>query len=188
MAMPIGASALALHAKAWTLDEVLALPEDEGYRAELIDGAVHVSPAPGLAHQRVLQRLQLALIDAAPPQFEVLPGINVVLNGCRLLIPDLAVINAPGLDAVCCTADELVLAVEVISPSSRVYDNAAKRQLYAEADVPFLMVVDPDTDPVSAIAYELRGDEYREMARSRRGVLRLDLPFAARVDFTRSGR
>ena len=115
-------------------------------------------------------------------------GINVVLNGCRLLIPDLAVINAPGLDAVCCTADELVLAVEVISPSSRVYDNAAKRQLYAEADVPFLMVVDPDTDPVSAIAYELRGDEYREMARSRRGVLRLDLPFAARVDFTRSGR
>jgi len=34
------------HPGAWTLDEVLALPEDQGYRLELVDGLIVISPSP----------------------------------------------------------------------------------------------------------------------------------------------
>jgi hypothetical protein len=72
----------------------------------------------------------------------------VVLSSRRLLIPDLAVTTVPGVDAVSCDGADLLLAVEIISPSSRAYDGALKRQLYAEARVPFFLLVDPAATPV----------------------------------------
>jgi Uma2 family endonuclease len=84
--MAVPADTCPRHPREWTLEEVLALPDDQGQRVELVDGAVVVSPAPGFVHQRVLQRLQVAFIAAVPDEFESLPGINVVLNSRRLLI------------------------------------------------------------------------------------------------------
>lgn len=179
--MAVPADTFPQHPREWTLDEVLALPEDQGQRVELVDGAVVVSPAPGLAHQRVLQRLQIALLDAVPAECESLPGINVVLSSRRLLIPDLAVTTVPGLDAVYCDGADLLLAVEVISPSSRAYDGALKRQLYAEARVPFFLLVDPAAAPVAATCFELVGGTYREVGRAEEGVLSLTRPFAVTV-------
>lgn len=179
--MAVPADTFPQHPREWTLEEVLALPEDQGQRVELVDGAVVVSPAPGFAHQRVLQRLQVALVDAAPPEYEPLPGINVVLNSRRLLIPDLAVTTVPGVDAVSCDGADLLLAVEIISPSSRAYDGALKRQLYAEARVPFFLLVDPAAAPVTATCFELAGGAYRESARAEDGVLALTRPFAVTV-------
>lgn len=176
------------HPGAWTLDEVLALPEDQGYRLELVDGLIIISPGPTSEHQRALQRLQLAFGRASPAEFEPLPGINVVLNRRRLLIPDLVVTTVPGLDAVYCEGSDVLLAAEIISPWSRTYDLALKRLLYAEAGVPFLLVVDPTADPVSAICYELRSGEYQESARSDGGCLSMTRPFPVTVDLTRSGR
>src|ERR1051326_3823482 len=44
MAMPANAD--------WTVDMLDALPDD-GQRYELVDGLVHVTPAPGLSHQLI---------------------------------------------------------------------------------------------------------------------------------------
>lgn len=176
------------HPGAWTLDEVLALPEDQGYRLELVDGLIIITPSPTSGHQRALRRLQVAFGRASPAEFEPLPGINVVLNRQRLLIPDLVVTTVPGLDAASCAGADVLLAAEIISPSSRAYDRALKRLLYAEAGVPFLLIVDPTADPVSAICYELRGEEYRESARSDDGCLSMTHPFPVTVDLTSSGR
>jgi hypothetical protein len=104
MAMP--ADTFPRHPGVWTLEEVLALPEDQGSRVELIDGTVIVSPAPTSSHQRILQRIQVALLNATPADLESLPGVNVVLGGARLLIPDLAVITDPGADTVYYKGDE----------------------------------------------------------------------------------
>ncbi|WP_245805238.1 hypothetical protein [Amycolatopsis australiensis] len=43
-------------ADGWTVDEVLALPEDQTslQRIELVDGVLFVSPWPSLEHQRVV--------------------------------------------------------------------------------------------------------------------------------------
>jgi Uma2 family endonuclease len=170
-----------LHPREWTLEETLALPEDQGQRVELVDGALVVSPAPGIAHQRVAQRLQAALDKAVPAGHELLPGINVVLGPRRLLIPDLAVTTLPGIDATYCEGSDLLLAAEVMSHSSRVYDQALKRQLYADAAVPFFLLVDPATTPVSATCFELAGDGYREIAQAGDGTLALTRPFGVTV-------
>jgi Uma2 family endonuclease len=179
--MAVPADTFPQHPRAWTLDEVLALPEDQGQRVELVDGAVVVSPAPGMPHQRALHRMEVAFDAAVPAGHELLPGINVVLSSRRLLIPDLAVTTVPGSNAVYCEGRDLLLAVEVISPSSRVYDRALKRQLYADAGVPFFLLVDPAADPVAATCFELDGDSYREIAQAHDGNLALTRPFGVTV-------
>ena len=68
MAMPV--DAFPQHPDNWTLGEVLALPEDQGQRIELVDGALHVSPAPTRTHQRLLHRIQMAWDSAMPPEYE----------------------------------------------------------------------------------------------------------------------
>lgn len=185
MAMP--ADTFPQHPGEWTLEEVLALPEDQGHRVELVDGTVIVSPAPTSQHQRVLQQLQVALLNAVPAEFESLPGVNVVLSGARLLIPDLAVVTEPGADTVYYKGDEVLMAVEIHSPSTRAFDRALKRQMYAEAGVPFLVFVDPATDPIFSVCFELDGDEYRESVRSENGRLILVRPFPVTVGLGRSG-
>ncbi|WP_231950869.1 Uma2 family endonuclease [Allokutzneria albata] len=142
-------------------------------------------PCARRQHQRVLQRLQVGLLAATPPECETLPGVNVVLNGERLLIPDLVVTTNPGADAVYFDATDILMAAEVLSPSSRAFDRALKRQLYAEAAIPFFVIVDPVAEPVSAIAYEFDGAGYREMARSDDGVLKWERPFPVLVDLQR---
>jgi hypothetical protein len=54
-------------------------------------------------------------------------------------------------------------------------------------NVPFLVFVDPATDPVSATCFELDGAEYRESVRSADGRLRLDRPFGVTVDLAVPG-
>jgi len=109
------------------------------------------------------------------------------LNKQRLVIPDLVVTTVPGLDAVYCEGTDVLLAAEIISPSSRTYDHALKRLLYAEAGVPFFLIVDLVADPVSAICYEFRDGEYRESARSDGGCLSMTCPFPVTVDLGGSG-
>lgn len=186
--MAVPADTFPPHVDNWTVEEVLALPEDQGNRVELVDGTVIVSPAPTSRHQRVLQHIQVALMNAAPADVESLPGVNVILSGKRLLIPDLAVITEPGVDTVCYQGDELLLAVEIHSPSTRAYDRALKRQVYQDACVPFLLFVDPATAPASATLYRLDGGEYREAAESADGRLVLAEPFAVDLDLSGSGR
>ncbi|HEY0805008.1 MAG TPA: Uma2 family endonuclease, partial [Pseudonocardiaceae bacterium] len=175
------------HPAAWTLEEVLALPEDQGSRIELVDGTVVVSPHPASKHQRILRWILLAWNDAIPPGCELFPGVNVVLNSGQLLIPDLVVVTEADVDTGYYKGTEVLMAVEIHSPSTRAYDRAFKRQLYADAGVPFLVFVDPATDPVSAVCYELDGGEYRESTHSDNGVLTFTDPFAATVDLARSG-
>lgn len=187
MAAPAETASLLEHAKEWTLEEFFALPEDQGTRVELIDGGLHVSPAPGRRHQQVLHRIQLGLDAALPGGLGVEPGINVRLNDRRVVIPDLAVVTDPGADGVYAVAENMLLAVEIISPSSRAYDKALKRQLYAEAGVPYYWLVDPASTPPSVIAYRFDGEEYQEHATSRDARLTVDLPFPVSLDLADQG-
>ncbi|HJP77110.1 MAG TPA: Uma2 family endonuclease [Pseudonocardiaceae bacterium] len=170
------------HPEKWTVEDLLRLPEDQGNRIELVDGLVVVSPSPNSRHQRVLQKLQVAFIAATPPEFETLPGVNVVLNNERLLIPDLVVLNAPGVDAVYYKGSDVLLALEIHSPSTRTFDLALKRQLYAEAGIPFLMFVDPKTGVPAMRLLELDGEGFREIASSTAGVLTASQPFPLKLD------
>lgn len=184
MAMPVTPEErprIPQHPQPWTLAEVLAMPEDHGQRVELIDGALHVSPAPGSRHQRVQRRVDIGLEADLPDHLEILAGVNVVLSSERMLIPDVAVIKTPDVDTLYYKADDILLVVEVISPSSRSHDKALKRALYAEAGIRYYLLVDPVPRPASATLFGLDDAEYVEIAVSKAGKLRFAEPFAADI-------
>lgn len=170
------------HPLPWTIEELLALPEDNSQRLELVDGAVVVSPAPDRRHQRLLCRLVVQLDAALPRELAVEPGINVVLSEKRLLIPDLAVTTTPGASGVYAGSSEVMLAIEITSPSSRTYDRVLKRQLYADAGVPHYLVVDASSDKPVAVLYSMTDEGYVETARSHDGVLKMDSPFEVTLE------
>ncbi|MEU8138645.1 Uma2 family endonuclease [Streptodolium elevatio] len=128
------------HHGPWTLDDVLALPEDPRNRYELVGGALLMSPSPGVPHQRASHRLHVLLaaaVEKAGAPYEVLEAVNVVVPD-GLFIPDLVVADADAAAAADTTlrADDVVLVVEIASPSTRVSDRKMKPALYAAAGIP----------------------------------------------------
>ncbi|MFI1067884.1 Uma2 family endonuclease [Streptomyces spororaveus] len=127
------------HAGPWTLDDVLALPEDRTQRIELVGGQLMMSPASGLPHQRASHRLHNLLeraAEAAGSDVEVFEGINVIVPD-GLLIPDLAIINVAAAEesGVAVSARHVLAVVEITTPSTRVTDRTLKPSLYAAAGI-----------------------------------------------------
>ncbi|MGH4020468.1 MAG: Uma2 family endonuclease [Pseudonocardiaceae bacterium] len=173
------------HAGPWTEDDWLALPESMG-RVELLDGALIVSPFPGGPHQRLVRNLVDALRHAARNQFEVFGGLNVRVSPGRIMIPDIAVISPPGLDATIYDARNVVLAVEVTSPSNAWADRSIKPGVYARARIPHYLRIDLDrgVDHLAATHYALASGGTYTVASQASGndSLRLERPFRADLD------
>ncbi|MER7050127.1 Uma2 family endonuclease [Streptomyces jumonjinensis] len=129
------------HSGPWTLSDVLALPEDPRNRIELVGGALVMSPSPGVPHQRASHRLAALLdaaVEAASAPVEVLEAVNVVVPD-GLLIPDIAVIDDDAAADAGLTVDahDVLVVVEIASPSTRVTDRKMKPALYAAAGIPY---------------------------------------------------
>ncbi|MBK8649269.1 MAG: Uma2 family endonuclease [Gemmatimonadetes bacterium] len=131
----------------WTVDEVRALPDD-GNRYEVIDGDLLVTPAPSWLHQQAAMEF-LFLVRPYAHRCALdcyIAPAEVAFSPRRSVEPDLFVV--PRMDGRRATHFEevqrLVLAVEVISPSSARADRYRKRHLYQSEDVPEYWIVDPD--------------------------------------------
>jgi Uma2 family endonuclease len=141
----------------------LASMPDDGHRYELIDGTLVVSPAPSFRHQRAVGRLHLLLEAGCPGALVVvLAPFAVGLADDTEVQPDLLV--APRADF---TEQDLphppLLAVEVLSPSTRRIDLLLKRDRLQAAGVGSYWLVDPDVP--SLVALELHDGAYAEVAR-----------------------
>lgn len=151
------------------------MPED-GHRYELIDGVLVVSPAPRHLHQRAVGSLHVRLHAACPPDLEVLLApFDVALADDTVLQPDLLVARRSDV-----TSRDLptapVLAVEVSSPSTRLFDLNVKKARFELAGTASYWVVDPDTPSVTV--WELGDHAYAEVARAIGGeVLTVARPF-----------
>jgi Uma2 family endonuclease len=132
----------------YSADMVRALPDD-GNRYETVHGELLVTPAPRLTHQRIVVRLTVALDDYVRRHQvgEVLASPADISWGPDILVqPDLFV--APLAETR--TGDwsrvrTLLLAIEVLSPSTARADRFTKRRLFQEVGVPLYWIVDPDT-------------------------------------------
>jgi Uma2 family endonuclease len=131
----------------YTADMVRALPED-GNRYEVVHGELLVTPAPRALHQRVQMRL-IRRIDAylaRNPVGELFASPADLSWGDDILVqPDLFVVRrdeASTLDWA--QMKHLLLAIEVLSPSSGRADRFTKRRLYQEVGVPLYWMVDAD--------------------------------------------
>jgi Uma2 family endonuclease len=132
----------------WTVAERDQLPDD-GKRYEVIDGELFVTPAPTWRHQAAVSVLHAMLVDYLEQQRVgvVLPApADVVFAHDRGVQPDLFVV--PRVDGRrpehFNEVGRLLLAIEILSPSTARADRVAKRRLYREQQVPEYWIVDLD--------------------------------------------
>lgn len=126
----------------WTVDMLDALPDD-GQRYELIDGLVYVTPAPGLPHQLIAGELHhlLKLYLRGSMVGRVLISPSDVRRGDHTrnrVQPDVFVVRLVDgkLPPYPFAMSDLLLAVEVPSPSNPSYDYQTKRALYIANGIP----------------------------------------------------
>jgi Uma2 family endonuclease len=141
MAMP----ALRRRPNDWTVDEILALPFD-GRRHECLDGVHHVTPAPSWGHQRSVERLFLLVAPYTQAHrigWTKLSPADLIFSPQRLLQPDLFVVpwRDEGEPTAWSQVEQLLLTVEVLSPSTARVDRILKRAIYADEGVPEYWII-----------------------------------------------
>lgn len=159
----------ALHRR-WTATEVRELMSDPNPtpRYELLDGDLLVTPSPRPAHQRMVQQLYLLLapyVERSGIGEVLLSPADLELEPETILQPDLFVVphgHIPG--DTWTTVKALLLAVEVLSPSSAHFDRVRKRRFLQRVGVPEYWVVDVDA---RLIERWRPGDERPELADGR---------------------
>jgi Uma2 family endonuclease len=162
----------------WTYEDWLKLPDD-GYRYEVIDGVLYMSPPPLIRHQR--NSIRLVEIFLAFLKLHPLGELLYAPVGVRLpnqpvpLQPDIVFVRAERLDIIQEHYIEGVpdLLVEILSPSNWLYDRREKMQVYQGAGVPEYWIVDPRAQIIEIYVleqgvYQLAGQYGRgEVALSR---------------------
>jgi Uma2 family endonuclease len=132
----------------WTAADLEDLPED-GARYEVIDGELFMTPAPAVAHQRAIVMLWALLepfVSARRIGEALIAPADIEFSPTRLVQPDLFVWPLADGRRPARFADvrRLLLAVEVLSPSSARADRVAKRTIYREEGVAEYWIVDLD--------------------------------------------
>ena len=155
-------------AHAWTPDEVRALPDD-GRRYEVVAGELLVTPAPAFRHQAAVLRLVRTLSDYTDRTgvgFALMSPADIEPEAGALVQPDVFVGPLPEGRRPESWADfsHLLLAVEVLSPSTARADRTVKRLLFQRTGVPEYWIVDLDARLVERWR---PGDERPEMLTER---------------------
>ncbi|WP_141204684.1 Uma2 family endonuclease [Streptomyces griseorubiginosus] len=168
------------------LEIFLALDAPEGFRAELIEGKIVVTPPPdgdhedyvGLIVNQVVRRSQTDM------QFSGNKGLKLRSGGgCpkNYVIPDGTFAPAErrlfrGADSwMPCDGVAMVLEVTSTKPEA---DREAKRRCYARGGIPLYLLVDREASSVTLFSVP-EGDDYREhCTRSFGKSIALPAPFA----------
>ncbi|MGD9902372.1 MAG: Uma2 family endonuclease [Vicinamibacterales bacterium] len=128
-----------------TYDDYAAIPSD-GRIYQIADGEVYVTPAPSPYHQRASKRLQrqLEAYFESSGRAEVFNApIDLILGPHDITQPDLVVappaaVTRRGIEA------PPMLVVEVLSPSTEVFDRQVKARRFAALGVPHSWMLDPE--------------------------------------------
>jgi len=138
---------------------------DDGRRYELVDGVLIVSPAPLIPHQVVLLELAVLLDASLPDDLAVVPGVGVRMSEITELVPDLVVVHRADLAGPKLTLPP-VLAVEVRSRSTALFDLNTKKAVYERYGIGSYWIVVPDRERPALLAFELRNGRYQEVAQA----------------------
>ncbi len=129
-------------------EDLCRLPSN-GKRYEIMDGELHVTPAPRRSHQKVVTNLGYFLTEHAKRtgrgEVYVAP-FDVVFSQFDVVEPDVFFISETRLSVL---TDKNVqgapdLVVEVLSESTAEIDRTTKLKLYARYGVEEYWIIDPD--------------------------------------------
>lgn len=162
----------------YTVEDLEHFPHD-GNRYELLDGVLLVTPAPSIAHQLIASRLAHVFMNALQGPghaFIYLPGA-VSFPPRTQLEPDILVVPARyPLSEKWADTTEHWLAVEILSPSSRVYDREFKRDAYLALGVHEVWLVDKTDRSVEVSRVPGKHETVRDAILWRVPTLDLDVP------------
>ncbi len=178
----MGAVTLLPRSRPLTRADLVSVPDD-GHRYELIDGALVVTPAPSDPHQDAVLELAVLLREHCPPDLKVkIAPFDVALSDSTVMQPDVLVARRADITYRDLPAAP-VLAVEVLSPSTKHIDLMLKRARYETAGCASYWVVDP-TEP-AITAWDLVDGAYVQVGHTS-GDKPLDLTFPFAVSVTPS--
>ncbi|MFE2725832.1 Uma2 family endonuclease [Kitasatospora sp. NPDC059327] len=172
------------------LEGFLSLHSPEGFRAELIEGEIIVTPPPDGDHEDYISHLVKQVIRKSATDMSVSGG-----KGLRLASGGLCPKNHVVPDATF-APEELrlfrgapswmdpkgVAMVAEVTSTKPDQDRIAKRHCYARAAIPLYLLIDRDKSQVSIFGKPLR-DEYTEVHLAPFGQpLDLPAPFGFELD------
>lgn len=162
--------ALEDHEGPWTVDELLNRDQhDRRSRIELVGGALIVSPSPSWLHQFASAELMVQIrsaIHAAKAPFRVAEVTNV-RTGNQLFIPDIVVADREAVRGgpVAVSMEDVLLVVEIVSPSNARVDRHLKQESYAELGLEHYWRLEPAAATPELIVQRLAGGAYKETVR-----------------------
>jgi Uma2 family endonuclease len=141
----------------WTADAVRSLASEQRAwpRYELVRGELLVTPAPGAIHQIAVLEIAAMLreyLECEPIGLVMVSPADVELEPGSVTQPDVFVVPASidvaGNQLEWSDVKSLLLAVEVLSPSSARTDRVDKRDFYCDVGVPEYWIFDLDAQAV----------------------------------------
>lgn len=155
-------------AKKLTYKDYLELPEEPGYRFEILDGLLIKEPSPNVLHQRVSRRLQRILEDyfwEVDPLGEIFNApLDVTFHDVTVVQPDLFYVSGEQKQIVKDARIDgpPILVVEVLSPSGSRKDRLQKLRIYQGAQVQHYWLVNPEEKTLEC--FSLRNGVYALVA------------------------
>ncbi len=165
---------------ALTWDDLQQIPDD-GFRRELVNGQLLMTPGPAGRHQNVVNVLHLLLGGAATRDLKVFTApYDWKLSESTVFEPDLLVFRRSDYDPDGPFTGTPLLVVEVLSPSTADTDRTLKRFEYEKAGAPAYWLVDP-VEPGLTVLHLVDGT-YQEVATVRgEEAYEADQPFPVTV-------
>ena len=158
----------------YTIEDVLKLPEDTP-RVELLDGVMVVVPSPTGMHQNIANLLWLWFRQHAPLSLEPLTAVGVAVSHQNTFEPDVLLLRGPiDQQSHYYSPNQVLIAVEVVSPSTRRRDRFQKPNDYADAGIAHYWRI--EQNPIHIFAYDLVDDRY-ELVGDSDELLALTKPF-----------
>ena len=180
-----------------TVAEYAALPEDEEIHYELQEGVLVPMASPTPERQIAIVELMTQLGRHLPPGLRCVSDVDIDLQITPahrpgfVRRPDVAAVTRAGIarrkaEGGILRADDLVLAVEIVSTGSERTDGVIKHGEYADARIGHYWTIDLDGGP-AIVARHLAGEFGYASAPAVRGVFTTDTPFPARIDLDTLG-
>ncbi|GAA2940941.1 Uma2 family endonuclease [Streptomyces enissocaesilis] len=175
----------------WTADDLDRIPGLPPH-TELIDGTlVFMSPQTAF-HARTMRLLENALWEQAPDHLDVIREMTIKLDNRNRPEPDVLVFSAKantGPKQTWFRPEDIVLAVEVVSPDSEDRDREVKPRKYAAAGVKYFWRVEESDGLPVVYTYELDPATRSYVPTGlQRENLSVEYPFVIAIDLTAINR
>ncbi|MFC4033787.1 Uma2 family endonuclease [Streptomyces polygonati] len=175
----------------WTADDLEHIPGLPPH-TELIDGGLFFVSPQTYFHMAVLRLLESALLDQAPPEFDVVREMTTTLGEQDRPEPDLMVVPYTAFTQMRQTSfdpAEVVLAVEIVSKESATRDRRIKPHKYAAAGIQHFWRVEENAGLPVVYVYELDASTGSYAVNGiHHGQLKVPVPFLIDIDLTKLRR